>query len=147
MKVVRQLDFLFNVDYDFNAEYYRGKSEDKAPYVRNFANRMRFFSPELNTFLDDFAVDIVKPEKLEWVDDGDLVIYRAAYRVKGSLVSADSYSRTISRMLIEAKPLDSEYFIIEVSGIKLTWVLLDPRYPEKAAAPEKKGFLKKLLKK
>lgn len=144
---VRKFDYIILTDYDANAAYYDGKTEDKSPYPRNFSTQMRFFNPELTSFFSDLAIDIVKPDSLTWenAEDGE-IIYTAVYSCRGKL--GKELNHKIRRMLISGDTVNDGLFNITAAGIKLPWILLEPKDGEKPAAPagfasKLKGFFKK----
>ena len=127
MKKIRKDEQYFIVDYEANAKYYDNKSRPTEPYARNFVNQMRNFNPELNEFLDMFASDIVKPDKLLWSDVENSVKYTASYSVKGSIVDAGSFSFSVRKMTVSVVPTAEGEMEITLDNIVLPWILLEGR--------------------
>ena len=131
MKELRKTGCSFFVDYEKNAAYNTAKERVMTPYWRNFNSQMRFYSPELNEFFDDFAIDIVKPESLTWEEHGDELCYEAKYLCKGTM-SAESYSHNVRKVVLSAKPLDEGTVEFTMSNLYLPVVVLElKQQPEK----------------
>ncbi|MDO4815192.1 MAG: hypothetical protein Q4A83_01120 [Bacillota bacterium] len=141
-KDIRRYGGRFLADYDANAAYNTAKTIDKSePHVRNFTTQMRAYSPELNEFFDDFAIDIIKPESITWDDSGEKIRYETKYLCRGSMDS-DSFEYNVRKVSITAKKLDDGLLEFTMSNIYLTRVVLELRMP--APQPEAAGFFGKL---
>lgn len=149
MKKIRKNEQFFLIDFDANAQEYNSRKTDSAPYAKNFSNQMRNFNPELNEFLDSFAVDIIKPDELKWSDDDNYVRYTAVYTAKGSIVDAESFDFNVRKMTVNVVPSGNGNLKITMDNIVLPWILLegrDGKLPE--VKPQGiKGKLKGLFKK
>lgn len=127
MKKVRKNEQFFLIDFDANAAEYTARKCDSAPYAKNFCNQMRNFNPELNEFLDSFAVDIIKPDTLEWSDVDNYVRYTATYTAKGSIIDADSFSFNVRKMTVDAVPTGEGELKITMDNVVLPWILIESR--------------------
>lgn len=127
MKKVRKNEQFFMIDFDANAKEYTARKTDSSPYAKNFSNQMRNFNPELNEFLDSFAVDIIKPDSLEWSDVEKYVRYTATYTAKGSIIDAESFSFNVRKMTVNAVPCGEEELKITMDNVVLPWILIEDR--------------------
>lgn len=144
MKYITKAGCNFEVDYDANLSRYTAKTEDRTPYYRNFNTQLCLSIPELLSFFDEFGIDLIKPDSLTWVDEGEKLRYTAKYRCFGSFSGGD-FSHRISRMNITAHSDGDGEFTFTVSDILLPWIVLDPRDGAPAPAPAESGFVSKLL--
>ena len=146
MKEIRKPGCSFFVDYEANAAYNTAKTVEKTPYVRNCTTQMRFYSPELNEFFDDFAIDIVKPESITWevLDDG--IRYETKYLCRGSM-TADSYEHYVRKVRLGARPLEDGLLELSMSNLVLSCVVMELRKPAEPAPAGILGKLKSRLKK
>lgn len=127
MKKIRKNEQFFLIDFDSNAIEYTARKIDGAPYAKNFSNQMRNFNPELNEFLDSFAVDIIKPDELKWSDVDNYVRYTAVYTAKGSIVDAESFSFNVRKMTVSAVPCGEGELKITMDNVVLPWILIEGR--------------------
>jgi len=142
MKDIRRYGSRFLVDYDANAAYNTAKVIDKkSPYVRNFTTQMRAFSPELNEFFDDFAIEILKPESLTWEDVEGGIRYEAKYLCRGT-VDTEDFAYNVRKVKITADKLRDGLLEFTMSNLVLSRVVMELRT---APTPEKPaGILGKL---
>lgn len=149
MKKIRKNEQYFEVDFDANAQTYNARKTDSAPYYRNFVNQMRNFNPELNEFLDSFAVDIVKPDELKWSDVDNYVRYTAFYTANGKISGADSFDFNVRKMTINVVPSGDGEMKITMDNIVLPWILIEnrdgtlPEIQPKGIAGKLKSIFKK----
>lgn len=142
LKDIRRYGARFLADYDANAAYNTAKAIDKSnPHVRNFTTQMRAYSPELNEFFDDFAIDIIKPESITWEDADDKIRYETKYLCRGSM-DGDSFEYNVRKVSITAKKLEEGLLEFTMSNLCLARVSLELRQP--APQPEATGFFGKL---
>lgn len=127
MKKIRKNEQYFEIDFDANAQTYNERKTDSAPYAKNFVNQMRNFNPELNEFLDGFAVDIVKPDELKWSDVDNYVRYTSVYTAKGRIVDAGSFDFNVRKMTVNVIPNGDGELKITMDNIVLPWILLEDR--------------------
>ena len=149
MRKVRKNEQFFLIDFDANAAEYTARKCDSAPYAKNFSNQMRNFNPELNEFLDSFAVDIIKPDALAWSDVDDRVRYTATYTAKGSIIDAQDFSFNVRKMTVSAVPCGDGELKITMDNVVLPWILIegrDGKLPE-VKPTGLKGRLQSLFKK
>lgn len=142
LKKIRRDGCDFDVDYKANAAHDSEKSVDKSnPYIRNFTTQMRAYSPELNEFFDDFAIDIIKPDSITWEEIEGGIRYETKYLCRGTM-NLESFERNVRKVKIcGKKPADG---IIEftMSNLVLSCVVMELR--KAPAQPEATGFLGKL---
>lgn len=132
----------FTVNYEANAACTTAKAIDKSsPYIRNFTTQMRAYSPELNEFFDDFALDIVKPASISWEDAEDGVRYETKYICRGSM-NQELFEHNVRKVKIVGKAIDADTVEFTMSNLVLARVVMELR--EIPAAPEEKGILGKL---
>ena len=141
-KDIRRYGGRFLADYDANAAYNTAKAIDKSsPYIRNFTTQMRAYSPELNEFFDDFAIDILKPESITWEDAEDRIRYETKYLCRGSM-DGESFVYNVRKVSITAKKLEEGLLEFTMSNLYLARVALELQ--RHATQPETTGFLGKL---
>lgn len=145
MKYFTKAGCNFAIDYDENLRRYTSMTENKTPYYRNFNNQLCLSIPELLSFFDDFGVDIIKPDTLLWVEDGEKLRYTATYDCAGTF-KADTFSHRISRMNISAERIDDAHFRFVVSDIVLPRIVLELRTEQIPPASQKSDLLSGILK-
>lgn len=142
IKVIRRYGGDFAVEYDANAERTSSKAIDKSsPYIRNFTTQMRAYSPELNEFFDDFALDIVKPDSITWEDAEDGIRYETKYLCRGRM-NTDSFEHNVRKVKITGKTVSEDMIEFTMSNLVLSVVVIELRAPEPQS--EAKGFIGKL---
>lgn len=127
MRKIRKNEQFFLIDFDSNAKEYTARKTDIAPYAKNFSNQMRNFNPELNEFLDSFAVDIIKPDELKWSDADNYVRYTAIYTARGSIIDAESFGFNVRKMTVSVVPCGEGEMRITMDNVVLPWILIESR--------------------
>ncbi len=145
MKYIIKAGCNFTVDHDENVRIFTARTEDKTPYYRNFTTQLCLSIPELLSFFDDFGIDIIKPDELTWIDEGEKIRYTALYECIGSF-EGDSFSHRISRMNITAERVDDSRFRFIVKDIVLPKIALELRTEQLAKASQKPDLLSGILK-
>ena len=142
LKKIRRDGCDFAVDYKGNAEHDAAKTVDKSnPYIRNFTTQMRAYSPELNEFFDDFAIDIIKPDSITWTETEDGICYETKYLCRGTM-NQEVFERNVRKVKITGKKLDAELIEFTMSNLVLARVVMELR--SAPVQPEPTGFLGKL---
>ncbi len=142
LKKIRRDGCDFDVDYKANAEHDSAKQVDKGnPYIRNFTTQMRAYSPELNEFFDDFAIDIIKPDSISWEEVEGGIQYETKYLCRG-IMNQESYERNVRKVKISGRMLSDGIIEFTMSNLVLACVVMELR--QIPAQPEATGFLGKL---
>ena len=146
--------YVFSVDRDKTAEYYTSHALCDCDACRNFYKQIKESFPELDDFLDQFGVDLAKPDEMPWYDIDNRIQYTPYYTVTGKIEETDTQKVKIGDLNVVFYPSGSPltdipneqtepYFIIGVSMIDLPWIF-DTPFP---AAPAKKNFIMQLFRK
>ena len=142
LKKIRRDGCDFSVDYKANAEHDSAKQVDKNnPYIRNFTTQMRAYSPELNEFFDDFAIDIIRPDSISWEEAEGGICYETKYLCHGSM-NQDSFQRSVRKVTITGKKLADDLIEFTMSNLVLSRVAIELRQAE--PQPEASGLFGKL---
>lgn len=144
MKYFSRAGCNFTVDYDENFKRFTAMAENKTPYYRNFNTQLCLSIPELLSFFDEFGIDIIKPDELTWVEEGEKLRYTAKYTCVGSF-ECDTFNHRISRMNISAEKLDDKCFTFTVSDIVLPRIVLELRTEQMPNASQKPDLLSGIL--
>ena len=129
--------YKFSVDIEKTKEYYNTHSLCDCVCCRNYYKQIEQELPKLKEFLDDFGVDISKPDEIMSVENEGFIDYlNVDYTVCGNVINMSEYEIDIYDNLFLnivvtegfASPNEQtgEYFTLSVTNIRLPWVLEVP---------------------
>ena len=129
--------YKFSVDIEKTKEYYNTHSWCDCVCCRNYYKQIEQELPKLKEFLDDFGVDISKPDEIMSVENEGFIDYlNVDYTVCGNVINMSEYEIDIYDNLFLnivvtegfASPNEQtgEYFTLSVTNIRLPWVLEVP---------------------
>ena len=127
-------NYKFYVDIEKTKEYYNTHSLCDCVCCRNYYKQIEQELPKLKEFLDDFGVDISKPDEIMSVENEGFIDYlNVDYTVCGNVINMSEYEIDIYDNLFLnvvvtegfASPNEQtgEYFTLSVTNIRLPWVL------------------------
>ena len=130
-------NYKFSVDIEKTKEYYNTHSLCDCVCCRNYYKQKEQELPKLKEFLDDFGVDISKPDEIMSVENEGFIDYlNVDYTVCGNVINMseyeiDIYDNLFLNVIVTegfASPNEQtgEYFTLSVINIRLTWVLEVP---------------------
>ena len=137
MKTIQKDEYIFSVDVKKTQEYYKIHSVCDCPCCRNYYAQIKNKLPKLDKFLNEFGVDISRPDEIMSVEENNYIDYITVdYTVCGNVQSMGTYEIDIydnlflNIVIIDgfASPNEQteKYFTISVMQIKLPWVLNEP---------------------
>ena len=149
MKKIERDKAIFLSDIEANQEYYQHNSLCSCSLCRNFYAQISGKYQELEDFLLEFGVDIVRPDELVWTEAEETIDYIAMYTVKGDVLFLEEKEFLVGEqniMVDETVNFPNEQvspcFGITVFSISLPWVL-DKSLPH---SPKKRWRLLKGIK-
>lgn len=124
----------FSVDIEKTKEYYNTHSLCDCVCCRNYYKQIEQELPKLKEFLDNFGVDIAKPDEIMSVENEGYIDYlNVDYTVCGNVINMsefeiDIYDKLFLNVIVTegfASPNEQtgEYFTLSVTNIRLPWVL------------------------
>lgn len=159
----------FSVDIEKTKEYYNTHPLCDCVCCCNFYAQIEKALPKLKEFLEEFGVDISKPDEISSIESDNCIDYLSVdYTVCGEIANSTEYeidiqdnlflSIVVSDGFVSPNEQQGTYFTLSVVQIKLPWVLDEPfPTPIKVNKPRKfanlftrsnniKLFLKKFFK-
>lgn len=148
MKTIEIDDWKFSVDIEKTKEYYKTHSLCECAYCRNFYSQIDEKLPKLKEFLEEFGVDISKPDEISsFTYENEIDYSTVYYTVCGEIVESSKYEIDIYENLFLSIVVNDEfappneqtgqYFTFSVFQIRLPWVLDEP-FPETRKISKKK---------
>ena len=130
-------NYKFSVDIEKTKEYYNTHSLCDCVCCRNYYKQIEQELPKLKEFLDDFGVDISKPDEIMSDENEGFIDYlNVDYTVCGNVINIseyeiDIYDKLFLNVIVTegfASPNEQtgEYFTLSVTNIRLPWVLDEP---------------------
>ena len=161
MKQIKINDYKFSVDIERTKEYYNTHSLCDCVCCRNYYKQIAKELPKLKEFLEDFGVDISKPDEIMSVENEGYIDYiNVDYTVCGNVINMSEYeidiydNKFLNIIVTEgfASPNEQtgDFFTLSVMNIRLPWILDVPiPTPIKLNAKNNilKGLKQKLFKK
>ena len=140
MKTIEIDDWKFSVDIEKTKEYYKTHSLCECAYCRNFYSQIDEKLPKLKEFLEEFGVDISKPDEISsFTYENEIDYSTVYYTVCGEIVESSKYEIDIYENLFLSIVVNDEfappneqtgqYFTFSVFQIRLPWVLDEPLHP------------------
>ena len=137
MVLIEKNNYKFSVDIEKTKEYYKTHSLCDCVCCRNYYKQIEQELPKLKEFLDDFGVDISKPDEIMSVENEGYIDYlNVDYTVCGNVINMseyeiDIYDNLFLNVIVTegfASPNEQtgEYFTLSVTNIRLPWVLEVP---------------------
>ena len=134
MVLIEKNNYKFSVDIVKTKEYYNTHSLCDCVCCRNYYKQIEKELPKLKEFLDEFGVDISKPDEIMSVEnDGYIDYINVDYTVCGNVINMseyeiDIYDNLFLNVIVTegfASPNEQtgEYFTLSVTNIRLPWVL------------------------
>lgn len=134
MVLIEKNDYKFSVDIEKTKEYYNTHSLCDCVCCRNYYKQIEQELPKLKEFLDNFGVDIAKPDEIMSVENEGYIDYiNIDYTVCGNVINMsefeiDIYDNQFLNVIVTegfASPNEQtgEYFTLSVTNIRLPWVL------------------------
>lgn len=159
MKTIQKDEYIFSVDVEKTNEYYQTHALCDCVCCRNYYPQIKKALPKLAEFLNEFGVDIERPDEICSVESNNTIDYiNVDYTVCGNVQTMGQYEIDIQDHLFLslvitdgfASPNEQvgEYFTISVMNIELPWVLDEP-FPKpitEKVIKKSKNFLSKLFK-
>lgn len=137
MELIIKDDYKFSVDIERTKEYYNTHSLCDCVCCRNYYKQIAKELPKLKEFLEDFGVDISKPDEIMSVENEGYIDYiNVDYTVCGNVINMSEYEIDIYDKLFlnvivtegfaSSNEQTGEYFTLSVTNIRLPWVLEVP---------------------
>lgn len=134
MKLIKKDEYIFSIDLEKTQKYYKTHSTCECAYCLNYYNQIKNKLPKLNEFLNEFGVDISKPDNITSVETDNGINYISVdYTVCGNVKEMGTYeidiydelfiSIVITNGFVSPNEQTGEYFTISVMQIELPWVL------------------------
>lgn len=155
--IIEKGGYKFDVNIDATKEYYKTHSVCDCSCCRNFEAQVGEYLPNLKAFLDEFGVDISKPDETGSVEnekDKTIEYIFAAYTVNGNVMEDCEFeididdSQFISIVVNEGgvpnEHINEDYFCLTVYNIVLPWVL-DEAFPISIKMPSMLDKIKKIF--
>lgn len=137
--ILKKDDYKFDIDINKTEEYYKEQSLCDCPSCRNFYAQISSCFPKLKKFLEEFGVDVSKPDEIGYTEsiEENMIDYTfVAYTVNGKITEfsgyeIDIYDSQFLSVVVDCKYIPNEqktddYFILNVYNIELPWVLNEP---------------------
>ena len=129
--------YIFSVDIERTKEYYNTHSLCDCACCRNFYAQVEKTLPKFKAFLNDFGVDIAKPDEISSIETDNCIDYLSVdYTVCGEILNLSEYeidiydnlflSIVVSDGFVSPNEQSGPYFTLSVIQIKLPWVLNEP---------------------
>ncbi len=159
-KTIQKDEYIFSVDIEKTKEYYKTHTLCNCVCCRNYYPQIKKTLPKLAEFLNEFGVDIAKPDEICSVESNNTIDYiNVDYTVCGNVQKMGQYEIDINDHLFLslvitdgfASPNEQsgDYFTISVMNIALPWILDEP-FPmtiTEKVIKKSNNFLSKLLRK
>ena len=140
MKTIEIDDWKFSVDVEKTKAYYKNISLCDCPNCRNFNVQIEERFPKLKDFLEEFGVDVSRPDESSSVELEDTIDYLSVdYTVCGEIIEESKKEICISDNIcvgifvyndsISPNEQTGGHFIFSVSKLELPWVLDEPLNP------------------
>lgn len=134
MKLIKKDEYIFSVDFEKTQKYYKAHSTCECAYCLNYYKQIKNKLPKLNEFLNEFGVDISKPDNITSVETDNGINYISVdYTICGNIKEMGTYeidiydelfiSIVITNGFVSPNEQTGEYFTISVMQIELSWVL------------------------
>ena len=155
MTTIKKDEYIFSVDIEKTKKYYKTHSLCDCDICRNYYTQIKAKFPKLNDFLNEFGVDISRPDEIMSIEiDNKAEYINVDYTVCGNIKQMGEYEIDIhdnSFLSIVVKngysspnEQTGEYFTISVNQIDLPWIL-DESYKKPKKSLKEKFSLKKLF--
>ncbi len=127
---IKKDDYIFSVDVEKTKEYYKTISLCECDYCQYLHQHIRERFPELAIFLDEFGIDITKPDEASPIElDGEYQYTFVGYTVCGEILKSGEYEIDLCDGLFLSISVDDKfsfpnqqsgkYFSLSVFGIAL----------------------------
>ncbi len=141
MKTIEKDSYKFTVDIENTREYYKAHSLCDCSACRNYCALIKDFLPSADEWLNDFGVDITRPdETILYQNDDGTISYDACYTVCGKVAEHGGYEFDFKDKAFTSAVITSpddilgcfpnkqkgEYFGIIFYSITLPWALNEP---------------------
>ena len=141
MNIIEKDGYKFTVDIENTREYYKTHSLCDCSACRNYYAQIKDFLPSADEWLNDFGVDISRPDETTWYqNDDETISYDACYTVCGKVAEHGRYEfdfkDKVFTSAVITDPNDvlgdfpneqtGEYFGIIFYNITLPWILDEP---------------------
>ena len=137
MTIIKTNGYRFAVDVEQTMQYYRTHSLCDCADCRNFYAQVKERFPVLDTFIQEFGVDLAKPDEVMSIDEkGEVEYLSADYTVCGTVLTmanaeirmpgADSIFIAVIDGFASPNEQTGDYFTLSVNGIRLPWRLDEP---------------------
>ena len=160
MTIIKQDDYVFSVDIERTKDYYKTHSVCDCICCCNFYAQIENKLPKLAQFLEEFGVDISRPDEICSIESNNAIDYLSVdYTVCGSVDNMSKYEMDICDNLflnvivtegfVSPNEQTGDYFTLSVSNIILPWVLEEP-FPSTIKiekVKEARSIFKNLIKK
>lgn len=134
MELIIKDAYKFSVDIERTKEYYNTHSLCDCVCCRNYYKQIAKELPKLKEFLEDFGVDISKPDEIMSVENEGYIDYiNVDYTVCGNVINMSEYEIDIYDKLFlnvivtegfaSSNEQTEEYFTLSVMNIRLPWIL------------------------
>lgn len=134
MKLIKKDEYVFSIDLEKTQKYYKAHSTCECAYCLNYYKQIKNKFPKLNEFLNEFGVDISKPDNITSVETDKGINYISVdYTVCRNIKEMGTYeidiydelfiSIVITNGFVSPNEQTGEYFTISVMQIELPWVL------------------------
>jgi hypothetical protein len=140
MKIIEKDAWKFSVDIEKTREYYKNLSLCDCGECRNYYLQIEEKLPKLKEFLEEFGVDISRPDEISsFTYENEIDYSTVYYTVCGEIVESSEYeidlcdNLFLSIVVHDGCPVPNEqtgqYFTFSVFQIRLPWVLDEPLNP------------------
>ena len=137
----------FSVDIEKTREYYKNLSLCDCGECRNYYLQIEEKLPKLKEFLEEFGVDISRPDEISsFTYENEIDYSTVYYTVCGEIAESSKYEIDIyDNLFLSIIPNDDkappneqtgQYFTFSVFQIRLPWVLDEP-FPDTRKIPKK----------
>ena len=156
--VIKKEDYRYSVEIEKTKEYYQTHIRCGCSPCRNFYRQIKNTLPKVADWLNDFGVDIERPdETMWWQNDDNTISYSACYTVSGEVLQYGKYEFDFyDNLFVSASITDphdiggyfpneqkEEYFGIIFEDIVLPWALDEPLPEENNAKKTMKQIVQK----
>lgn len=145
MKKIQKGEYLLLIDIEDTKEHYKNLELCECSTCQNFYTQIKGKFPKLEAFLEEFGIDVEKPDEIDgayldnhaeyvWIDytvsgrmeaiDGHKVAYEEQLELE-----LDDFPATIviSEHFIFPNKREGECFAVSIKGLSLPWVLEEKR--------------------
>lgn len=139
MAIIKKEDYTFNVDIEKTKEYYNSKYLCDCNECQNYYRQVKSRFPIIEMFLEQFGIDISRPDEIcSTFDKGEVDYHAVSYTVVGECVELGKYEFDINdgglflSIVINKNPVypneqeERLCFEMVIYGIRLPWVLETP---------------------